>query len=258
MIVAPDVLTVPLMRTDSPRVLPGNWPLHAAPAADDNPAFMPDGYRASGTPAAEPEQKAKLLADWQLVKRARFHAAARLGRRNSASLITLSTVALYGGLVTVFVLIFKDSLTPHIRSICDWVSVVANWLTLTFSLTEQIKDYGGQSRALHECAQQVNDLRKRLEATPINSSRQLIPFVQEYDTHITACGPNHDDLDYHIGRLAGGRPVDGLSAAEAAAKLRWLRAWSRISNSTIYVVMSLAPLIAGLTAWLLVPAPGGH
>ena len=227
------------MHTDSYVAAPRSWHEQAAQTA----------------PAHEPEQKARLLADWQLVKRARFHAADRLQRRNHASLFTLSTVALYGGLITVFVLIFRDNLTPHARNICDWVSAVANWLTLTFSLTEQIKDYSGQSRALHECAQKVNTLRKHLQATPISAPQQLIPFVQAYEAHISECGPNHDRLDYEIARLSGGRAMDGLTTAATAAKLQHLRRWSLAKTYAIYVVMCLAPAIAGLSAWAILPAP---
>ena len=225
------------MHTDSHIAGPRSWHEHAAQAA----------------PLREPEQKVKLLADWQLVKRARFQAADRLQRRNHASLFTLSTVALYGGLITVFVLIFKDSLTPHARNICDWVSAVANWLTLTFSLTEQIKDYSGQSRALHECAQKVNNLRKHLQATPISAPQQLIPFVQAYEAQISECGPNHDRLDYEIGRLSSGRAMDGMTAAATIAKLQQLRRWSLIKTYAIYAIMCLAPAIAGLAAWAVLP-----
>lgn len=206
-------------------------------------------------PFIEPEFKAKLLADWQMVKRARFEAAERLGTRNGLSLFTLSMVALYGGLITVFVLIFRDSLTPHLRSICDWIAAVASWLTLTFSLTEQIKDYSGQSRALHECGQKVNDLRKHLQATPISSSQQLIPFVKAYEAIISECGPNHKRLDYEIGRLSGARALDGLGPKAHAARLRRLRLQSLIATYGVYVVMCLAPAIAGVLAWLMVPAP---
>lgn len=231
------------MRTDSHIRPPHSWHAHAAEAGS----------------SVEPEQKAKLLHDWQLVKRARFHAADRLERRSSASLITLSMVALYGGLITVFVLIFKDSLSAHGRNVLDWMSVVANWLTLTFSLTEQIKDYRGQSRALHECAQQVNDLRKRLQVTPISTPQQLIPFVEAYEARIRACGPNHDARDYDIARHAGSRGVDGLTPALTAARLRRLKLWSRVTTYAIYAVMSAAPLIAGLVVYLLVPAaPAVH
>ncbi len=208
-------------------------------------------------PIVEPDFKAKLLADWQLVKRARFEAAERLAQRNSLSLFTLSMVALYGGLITVFVLIFRDSLTPHARSICDWIAAVASWLTLTFSLTEQIKDYSGQSRALHECAQKVNDLRKHLQATPINTSQHLIPFVKAYDAIISECGPNHKRLDYEIGRLSGARALDGLGPKAHAARLRRLRTQSLVATYGIYVVMCLAPAIAGLLAYCFVPVPLG-
>ncbi len=242
------------MTTDSlSRQPPQSWHQHVAQSAGG-------AHAASRNPAqpgiyAEPELKAKLLADWQLVKRARFHAADRLDRRNSASLWTLSTVALYGGLVTVFVLIFKDSLTPHMRNICDWVSVVANWLTLTFSLTEQIKDYSGQSRALHECGQHVNDLRKHLQATPISAPQQLVPFVKDYEAIISECGPNHNRIDYEIARLEGSRPVDGMTPAEQRARLRQLRLRSLLTTYTIYAVMMAAPAIAGFLAWLVVAPP---
>ena len=243
----------------SPSRSPQSWHEHAAYTAQNGPVDPRQGtmlrQNGSYTQNSEPDLKSKLLSDWQLVKRARFQAADRLDRRNSASLFTLSMVALYGGLITVFVLIFKDSLTSHMRNICDWVSVVANWLTLTFSLTEQIKDYSGQSRALHECAQKVNDLRKHLQATPINASQQLIPFVKAYEAIIAECGPNHDRLDYEIARLSGGRPMDGLTAKASASRLNRLRAWSLVSTYAIYIIMSLAPAIAGLLAWLMVPLP---
>lgn len=247
------------MSTDSPSQSPQSWHEHAAQTAYSAHGGLRDGAVPRHQPPqlalVEPEFKAKLLADWQLVKRARFQAADRLGRRNNASLITLSTVALYGGLITVFVLIFKDSLTPHMRSICDWVSVVANWLTLTFSLTEQIKDYSGQSRALHECGQKVNDLRKRLQATPISAPQQLIPFVQAYEAIIAECGPNHDELDYEIARLGSSRPISGMDARAMRAELGRLKRWSKSKTYAIYVIMSFAPTLAGVMAWLLVPAP---
>ena len=250
------------MSTDSPSRTPQAWhqPAAYAPQVDPEDArnlrVAAEARRAAQhAPFIEPEFKAKLLADWQLVKRARFEAAERLGQRNSLSLFTLSMVALYGGLITVFVLIFRDSLTPHLRSICDWIAAVASWLTLTFSLTEQIKDYSGQSRALHECGQKVNDLRKHLQATPISASQQLIPFVKAYESIISECGPNHQRLDYEIGRLSGARALDGLSPRAHATRLRRLRAQSLIKTYGIYVVMCLAPAIAGLLAWLMVPVP---
>ena len=243
------------MSNDSDSLAQHRW--HEQAAAQDadrhrqvQREWTPNSGRLAGREGpslCEPDFKFKLLADWQLVKRARFQAADRLDRRNGASLFTLSTVALYGGLVTVFVLIFKDSLTPHARNVCDWVSAVANWLTLTFSLTEQIKDYSGQSRALHECAQKVNDLRKRLQATPISAPQQLIPFVQAYDSIISECGPNHAPIDYEIARCAGSRKPS------AATSLRRLKRWSMTTTYAIYVVMCLAPALAGLLAWALVP-----
>ena len=125
------------------------------------------------------------------------------------------------------------------------MAVVASWLTLTFSLTEQIKDYSGQARALHECGQKVNDLRKRLQATPISASQQLIPFVQAYEAIIRECGPNHQPLDYEIGRLSGARALDGLTQKAHTARLRRLRLQRNIATTGVYVLMWIAPAIAG-------------
>lgn len=206
-------------------------------------------------PVVEPELKAKLLADWQVVKRARFHAAARLEQRHWLSLVTLTSVALYGGLVTVFVLIFKDSFSGHTRSIFDWVAAVASWLTLTFSLTEQIKNHSGKSRELHDCARQINDLRKRLQTSVIVAPQNLQPFVAEYDSIISSCDPNHEEIDYRISRLQGSSPVDGMSREAMSREARRLERYSTFRTYTPYIMMSLAPAIAGLLAWALVPIP---
>lgn len=206
-------------------------------------------------PVVEPEMKAKMLADWQLVKRARFHAAARLEQRHWLSLVTLTSVALYGGLVTVFVLIFKDSFSGHARNIFDWVAAVASWLTLTFSLTEQIKNHAGKSRELHDCARKINNLGKRLKASVIAAPHQLIPFVEAYDVIISECDPNHDEIDFKIARLQSSTPVDGLSREEMAKKAASFQRWSAFQTYAPYVLMSLAPAIAGLLAWVIVPLP---
>jgi SMODS and SLOG-associating 2TM effector domain family 5 len=250
------------MSSDSNRGSQQSWHAHAASHGPRRSGGAQDGTTAvSGAPGDsaanfhEPEMKAKLLRDWQLVKRARFHAADRLEKRNFWSLITLSSVALYGGLLTVFVLIFKDSLTPHVRSIFDWMSAVASWLTLTFSLTEQIKNYNGKARELHDCARRVNDLRKRLDATYIPARHNLIPFIDAYDNIISECEPNHDGLDFEIARFEGPDVIAGFTRDQKARHRSRLKIWSKVKTITPYVVMSGAPALAGLIAYALLPLP---
>ncbi len=252
------------MTTDSLKTPPQGWHVYAADTGPPSrrvggaqPSYVVPPYAEPSYERREPEQKAKLLKDWQFVKRARFHAADRLEKRNFWSLITLSSVALYGGLLTVFVLIFKDSLTPHVRSIFDWMSAVASWLTLTFSLTEQIKNYNGKARELHDCARRVNDLRKRLEATPIPTSQALIPFLREYDMIVSECEPNHDALDFEVARFDGREPVSGYSREQKMRRRAALKAWSKIKTIAPYILMSGAPALAGLIAYALLPLPPG-
>ena len=211
-------------------------------------------------PLVEPELKAKLLSDWQLVKGARFNAAARLEKRHWLSLVTLATVALYGGLVAVFVLIFRDSFGSHARGIFDWVAAVASWLTLTFSLTEQIKNHSGKARELHDCARQINDLRKHLQASVITAPGQLRPFIAAYDRVIAACGTNHEEIDYRIARLQADKAKAQSQNNETARtsysrEIRAATMWSSVRTYAPYVIMSLAPALAGLMAWTLVPPP---
>ena len=89
----------------------------------------------------------------------------------------------------------------------------------------------------------------------ISDSRQLIPFVKDYEAIISECGPNHDELDYEIAQMGSSRPIDGMSAKEMRTRLARLKRWSKFKTYAIYVIMCAAPAVAGLLAWALVPTP---
>jgi hypothetical protein len=204
--------------------------------------------------------KWKHVEDWKLVKRARFNAAKRLERKQSAGIVTLAVVALYGGLISVFNLMFKHRVGADVRDILEYVAVVSSWLTLIIGLTEQQKNYGANARELHDCARGVNDLQKQLAASPIQSGSDLAPFLQRYNFLVDRCRPNHDDIDYRLAEATipkdeRARLVAARQASEAQLKwaLRKARALYHLNTYWWYVAVGLAPSIVGLALWLMVP-----
>jgi hypothetical protein len=205
--------------------------------------------------------KARTLAGWTIVKAARFNAAKRLERKQSAGTVTLAIVALYGGLISVFNLMFKHRVGGDARDVLEYVAVVSSWLTLIIGLTETMKGHGANGRELHDCARDVNNLAKQLAATPIYDEQHLQPFLARYREIIERCRPNHETIDYRLAEL-------DLSRAERE-RLRQREDWderghdrqllmARVTYHLLtywfYVVIWVTPPLVGLMLWWLVPA----
>lgn len=213
--------------------------------------------------------KARCLAQWKLMKRARFNAAKRLERKASAGMVTLAVVALYGGLVSVFNLMFKHRVGAETRDILEFVAVVSSWLTLIIGLTEAQKGHAAAARDLHDCAREINDLQKNLSAAVVQTEAEMKPFLDRYNAVIERCRYNHDDVDFDLARqspsreeraLASGRQAAG-AAPEATedgegqswwgrqARLRW-----HLTTYWFYAMIASAPMVVGLLLWLVLPA----
>ncbi len=205
--------------------------------------------------------KRKLIIDWKIVKRARFNAAKRLDRKQSAGIVTLAIVALYGGLISVFNLMFKHRVGGDTRDVLEYVAVVSSWLTLIIGLTEQQKNHGANARELHDCARDVNDLQKMLAAAPIATENQLIPYLERYRQIMDRCRPNHDDVDFRLAEATPSREEreqlahSGAWDARAAARRhRRASAFYFANTYWFYALICIAPGIVGLVLWWLVPA----
>lgn len=225
-------------------------------------AFSGPPLAAQPAPAPPQHQlKKKHLDSWTLVKRARFNAAKRLERKSSAGIVTLAIVALYGGLISVFNLMFKHRVGGDTRDILEYVAVVSSWLTLIIGLTEQQKGHSANARELHDCARDVNNLQKRLAATHVYDEHQLQPFLAHYSQIMDRCRPNHDDIDYTLAETT-------ISKAEIERRIAagtwspraqfWRRTWVRtqyhFNTYWFYVAIWLAPPLVGLVLWWLVPS----
>ncbi len=212
--------------------------------------------------------KRKHQESWTLVKRARFNASKRLERKQSAGIVTLAVVALYGGLISVFNLMFKHRVGADTRDVLEYVAVVSSWLTLIIGLTEQQKNYGSNARELHDCARDVNDLQKQLAATPVHTEQQLQFFLGRYRDIMEKCRPNHDDVDFALAEATlskGEQQTLKQNGQWDEAAQKWRTAWARFhyqfNTYWFYGTIWLAPPLVGLILWWLVPAasPGaGH
>ena len=232
-----------------------SWPAHPpreiAPAATVVPGPFPGQH----------PLKRKLGNDWKVVKRARFNASKRLERKQSAGIVTLAIVALYGGLISVFNLMFKHRVGGDTRDILEYVAVVSSWLTLIIGLTEQQKCHAANARELHDCARDVNDLQKHLAAAPIVNEAQIGPFLARYGQIMDRCRPNHDDVDYRLAEATPSREeraeLEGRARWNAASQRRALamaRAAHVWSTYWFYVMIAVTPPLVGLVLWWLVPA----
>lgn len=224
-------------------------------------AFSGSQPAAPAPPPLQHPLKKRQLDNWTLVKRARFNAAKRLERKSSAGIVTLAIVALYGGLISVFNLMFKHRVGGDTRDILEYVAVVSSWLTLIIGLTEQQKGHSSNARELHDCARDVNNLQKRLAATPVYDEHQLQPFLTHYGQIIDRCRPNHDEIDYTLAEVTFTRSkIDRLKAEGTwdARRHFWRRTWVRaqyhFNTYWFYVAIWLAPPLVGAVLWWLVPA----
>ena len=211
--------------------------------------------------------KRKYQESWTLVKRARFNASKRLERKQSAGIVTLAIVALYGGLISVFNLMFKHRVGADTRDVLEYVAVVSSWLTLIIGLTEQQKNYGSNARELHDCARDVNDLQKQLAATPIYNEQQLTPFLAHYRAIMEKCRPNHDDIDFSLAEASVSKDrqhhLQQSGEWNAAAQRRtqiWMRIQTWWNTYSFYLAIAITPPLVGFALWMLVPAapPGSH
>jgi len=212
-------------------------------------------------PSEQHPLKRSHLWGWNMVKRARFNASKRLERKQSAGTVTLAIVALYGGLISVFNLMFKHRVGGDTRDILEYVAVVSSWLTLIIGLTETMKGHGANARELHDCARDVNNLQKQLAATAIWDEQAIQPFLARYREIIERCRPNHDNVDYRLAELdltRGERErlmlTEDWDERWHARQLLWAKICYHVSTYWFYAMIWSAPPLVGLILWWLVPA----
>jgi SMODS and SLOG-associating 2TM effector domain family 5 len=197
----------------------------------------------------------KYLADWRLVKRARFNAAKRYERKQSASTIAFALAGIIGFLAPVYALLFKEALSVHSKNVLDFTAFITGALSLVIGLIEQAKDYPAKSRRFDLCGRQVNSVLRRLMATTSVDDEELRSLVDAYEKALEDCGDNHDDIDYEMAN-AQEEMHQSLGAAKekATRKLKRLKWFERFQIYWLYVATWATPLLIGLMLWLFAPS----
>ena len=199
--------------------------------------------------------KSKLMYDWQLVKRARFNASRRLRNRYDAGQFAFAVSGIYGFLVPLFLLQFDGYLSNFAAMVISFVAAVAGALSFTIAMQYQQKDFKLRAGQLHDCALKINELRRHLSATQVTDPAELRPFINHYNSILSAC-ENHDDIDFALARLTDNPKKLSPEELRGWKYERWLLKWRLYRQTyTICAVVWLLPLITGTIVWLtLAPA----
>jgi hypothetical protein len=160
----------------------------------------------------EPHAADQLVTTMRLVKAARFNAAHRLERKQTASLFTQSMVALYFVGLAVAQAVYVGYLDETTSRLMTFIQLVASVFTLMLGLLEAMNDYKMKAYHLHNCALQVAELAQELAILRPADPAVLQDFRRRYNEALKACPVNHSRLDFLCAKLDGTRdPKEWIS-----------------------------------------------
>jgi len=189
----------------------------------------------------------KYLRDWKIVKRARFNAAKRFERKQSASTMAFALAGVIGFLLPFYLLLFKDALTTHTKNVLDFTAYVTGALSLMVGLIEQAKDYPAKARRFDLCGRRVNVLARRL-ALSVHPDQDIYPLIEQYERALDECQENHDDIDYHIANAQQEfeEAVDKEAASRQLARLKLIE---DVKIYWLYATTWVTPALIGILLW---------
>lgn len=239
--------------------------MSARPAAEPPPQTWQPYY-----PDELQKVRAKYLRDWRIVKAARFNAAKRLERKQSASLLAFALAGTAGFVVPFFTLMFTDKLVPHTKNVLDFACYVSGALSLSIGLVEQARNHSAASQRFHKCGLAVNAVLRTLRNTPYPDEGTLNALTKQYEQALIDCDHNHDDIDQDIAHAkdllettrhfatTNSRSMAETHVETLEKKLRILRLKEMAHIYWLYTAVWIGPAILGLFVWLaLSPAPAG-
>lgn len=243
-----------------------------APFPEDRPhapylQIVPQHYehreppqRVGSYPSELHATRAKYLKDWRIVKAARFNAAKRLERKQTASLLAFALAGTAGFVVPFFTLLFTERLAPHTKNVLDFASYVSGALSLTIGLVEQAKNYPALAQRFHKCGLAVNSVLRRLRNVPDPDPVLLDQLSKEYEQALLECEANHDDLDQAIAfakrdlelaeRQGSLKPhLTERKIEQAERRLNLLKAQETAQIYWLYTLVWLGPSVLALIVW---------
>ncbi len=144
-----------------------------------------------------------LMATMRIVKAARFNAAERLEVKQTVSLFTQSTVALYFVGLAVWQAVYIGQIDEASNRLMTFIQIVSSVFTLMLGLLEALNDYKMKAHHLHNCALTVGELAHELKIARPTDPRVLQEFRRRYSEALKTCPVNHSRLDYLFAKLDG-------------------------------------------------------
>ncbi len=211
-------------------------------------AVRPRIELAVAAPACAPlSARDKYVRDWTVVRRARFNAAKRFERKQSASTLAFAIAGVIGFLLPVYMLLFTDALSTHTKNVLDFTAYVTGALSLLVGLIEQAKDYPAKARRFDRCGRMVNVLVRRL-AFFVRHDQDLYALIEDYERALEECGENHDDIDYEIA-LACQQLDEVIDKEGAKRRLARLKLKESVTIYWLYATTWVMPTLAGILLW---------
>ena len=156
----------------------------------------------SAADAPRPAHRDALLRRLRTVAKARFAAHARLSAKGHASNLGLQVANLYTIAIGIFLIQFPASgIVKAHGGVLNYVSLIASVFVQILALIETYRDYGGQARAMHDCALRVNSLSQQLELDQRADTSTLEAYRRAYEHAIRDAATNHEAIDYRAARL---------------------------------------------------------
>ncbi len=192
----------------------------------------------------------KYLRDWQIVKRARFNAAKRFERKQTASTLAFAIAGTVGFVVPFINMTLADAISGETKKVLDLVAYLTGALSVSVGLVEQAKNYPLLARRFDICGRSVNSVVRKLRNNPSPDPLQLDELVRQYETALNDCEANHDDIDREI--AIAQEVVDIARSALPHSQLSRGNKAPLTEHEAVYWVVWLAPAILGLILWTVI------
>jgi hypothetical protein len=189
----------------------------------------------------------KYLRDWKVVKQARFNAAKRFERKQSASTLAFALAGVIGFLLPFYTMLFVESLSSHTKNVLDFTAYVTGALSLMVGLIEQAKDYPAKARRFDQCGRRVNGLARRL-AFFVRHDQHLYALIEDYEKALEECGENHDGIDFDIA-LAQQQLEEAVDKDWAKRRLAYLKLQESVTIYWLYATTWVLPALVGILLW---------
>jgi len=133
-----------------------------------------------------------------ITKHSRYNASARLRKKHSFSIYTISILSIY---VLVLTLFEKYGFKVENCNVYEFSSVLLALFILVLSLTEASKNYMVSSERLFMCGNDIRDLLDELKKFSKKSEEDTIgikALSDKYSHILKACGENHEVIDFDL------------------------------------------------------------